>query len=90
MKKSWSIEGDLLGIKLTYQHEEEKGAVISHEEDVDLTRVKLAGSWAQNVAIRLDTLGRGLAGIGKLPTASLGFDTGKYCSKAMNEVASSL
>jgi hypothetical protein len=82
--------GDLLGLKLTYQHEGEKGTIMIHEEVGDLTTVKLAGSWAQNAAIRLDTLGRELTGTGKQPTASLGFDTGKYCSKTMNELASSL
>ena len=61
-----------------------------HEEIGDLTTAKLAGSWAQKVAIRLDMLGRGLVGTGKQPTASLGFDTGKYCSKVMGEVVSSL
>jgi hypothetical protein len=81
--------GDLLGIKMAYQHEE-KGTIIIHEVVGGLTTVKLAGSWAQNAAIRLDTLGRELTGTGKQPTASLGFDTGKCCSKTMNEDASSL
>jgi len=82
--------GGLPGIKMAYQHEGEKGTIMIHEEVGDRTTVKLAGSWAQNVAIRLDTLGRELTGTGKQPTASLGFDTGKCCSKTMNEDASSL
>lgn len=89
MKGVVNRRGDLPGNKVTYQHEEEKGTIMIHEVG-DLTTVKLAGSCAQNAAIRLDTLGRELTGTGKQPTASLGFDTGKYCSKTMNEVASSL
>ena len=63
--------------------------IISYEDVGDLPKVRLAGRWAQNVAIRLGTVRRGLAGTGKKPMASPGFDAGNRCSKSMNELASS-